>query len=621
MIRRLFLTLVLAAGVLTLTATAAPAVDIIPGIGDGPNAPTPQQPDEGLSGKFIDAPDPLPPATADPFRPGSPYSVFDVYGFAGTRGNTYDLGSATNPGNWVDIAGAKQNTMWENLWVGMATTFSGLGHSTQEQAYAPSWLNVFDSISDRLNEVVGGRIFWRYMPFGLLIAAAMIIFAARGKADLAGASGTLAWVLVVIVVAVFVLSMPLWIAQGAQSLMRQVNVEVSATSSDAGVSRTESIADASTSRIYEAVHYDSILNRMLGDADSATARKHGPDLFRGISMSWREAAVCDAAPKSDRCESIYEDKATLFEETAEKVKDEDPRAYEWLQGKHGRGGTAFAELIAAGSAETWRIVSSIVVMVAVGLLVCLAIAFPVGAVATVIPGLEHIGKGMLNGAARAIGKGLGFGVFAVLWNLVVQAVLDPGLDMAWWLQVLVLLLLTVATLFALAPHRAILSMISLGKYGSGPTVAGKAFSKLLDYESIKHANKEALEEAADEPADETRYSVPKASPPPAPQPDVDIPQRSPWGVPRHRTVAHAEVQAPERLALPASPVLIEAEAPPEEPRQVRVATGRRTDAVYRHEDASPMHRERPVLYVLEPVMGEDGEHVYQRPDDRVGSVR
>src|SRR5215217_7527995 len=63
----------------------------IPGLPDGKDAPTPEVPGRGVVGFFESAPKELPPP-GDPWAPNSNTTIYEQYGYAGLRFNTYDLG-------------------------------------------------------------------------------------------------------------------------------------------------------------------------------------------------------------------------------------------------------------------------------------------------------------------------------------------------------------------------------------------------------------------------------------------------------------------------------------------------------------------------------------------------
>src|SRR5262249_17752318 len=90
-------------------------------------------------------------------------------------------------------------------------------------------------------------------------------------------------------------------------------------------------AVAAASSVHESIFYQNWLAGKFAGADSPTARKYGPALFKSQALTWREAAILEHDPQ--RGQQIIEDKQQRFEDIADKVQEEDPAAYEYLTGK------------------------------------------------------------------------------------------------------------------------------------------------------------------------------------------------------------------------------------------------------------------------------------------------
>lgn len=562
--------------------------------GSTPTPPLPAKPTDGNTGDLTVRPNPVPPLGANPWAPGSKWSVYQVYGYAGLSVNTYDAGCGDPvSGNLAKLAAGTQNKI-----IGTSTWFSALTGHAQDQAYSPTWLGIFGNLATAVHDAITNRVFWRYVPVGLLVAAVALLVNFGGKADLSGSTRAIGLGLLFLLVALFVLPAPTMVAAAAQKALAQVTLELSAGTSNTGRSSDANAASVASARVYEAVHYDKWLARTFGSATSATATKYGPDLFRAGAMSWAEADVCNTAPDGGACKAIIKAKGDLYTKTAAAVKAADPVAYSWLQGSQDGTGYSVSELAASVSADLFRLLAALVVAVAVASLVILALAFPAAAPLIVAHPWHRVGVSMLNAGKSALLYGVGFGAVAVLWTMVVQAVLSPALGLHPVDQVVVLALLTVAVLIALHPLGAIVSMLSFGrrhKSGAVKWALDKGVTAFAAAKGVEWGNRHSrpdVDQQQEEPARSVRF-VAEPTPPLPPPDDVKV-GRVVGGEP-------AVTSGPVPSSTTVAPM------PPSPPRH---------DFYQRHETTP---REAPL--VVDPEVGEvynvtTARDSYQRPADR-----
>jgi hypothetical protein len=83
--------------------TSTHAVHAVPDILGCTSAPTPEVPGRGVVG-FFESPPKTPPVAADPFVANSTTSIYEQYGYAGLRWNTYDLGCGPDLARSPDAA-------------------------------------------------------------------------------------------------------------------------------------------------------------------------------------------------------------------------------------------------------------------------------------------------------------------------------------------------------------------------------------------------------------------------------------------------------------------------------------------------------------------------------------
>lgn len=559
-------------------------------------------PKDGVAGSIISKPNPLPPADADPFAKGSKWSMYQVYGYAGLGPRTYDVGCS--PG---DVANAAIETSLVGKIVGASTAFSAMAGAAQEEAYSPSWLTVFSNLSDAVHSAISDKIFWRYTPVGLVVAAALLLVSFGRKADLAGSSRAIGLGLLFLVVALFVLPYPMMVATAAQKALSEVNLELTAGTGDGADTSSQSAAVAASSRVYDVVHYRQWLTRTFGNPDSPTARQYGAALFRAGTGTWSDLAMCEQTDKTS-CQKMTDAKVKQYEDVAGKIKDADPVAYNYFRGVNDTTGSAVVELVSAFCADLFRLLAAVVVAVAVASLVILALAFPVAMPLIVAHPWHGIGLTMLNAGRSALLNAAGFGAVAVLWAMVVQAVLSPALGLTWFWQVVVLGLLTAAVLMALHPIRAVVGMLSLGAYsehgrGLMKFAVDKGATALAAAKGVEWGGKRS---EGEEPAEALAPGY-VAAPSPAPMP---APVRQPTSEAAPEATTGQVVAGP---ALPAGHDSGTTDATVES-----LSAPKRARKDYYQRPASP---QEAVAYEMP-----DGERVfgvtsarspYQRPDDLV----
>lgn len=75
--------------------------------------------------------------------------------------------------------------------------------------------------------------------------------------------------------------------------------------------------------IVRSTQYSAWLSGAPGNADSATAAKHGPDLFKATHLSWAEAETYQTDPSGELAEAVMT-KQEQFTQIAAEIERSDP---------------------------------------------------------------------------------------------------------------------------------------------------------------------------------------------------------------------------------------------------------------------------------------------------------
>jgi hypothetical protein len=466
MTRRLLAVLALTVGLLIVNPTAAVA------IGDCKEAPTPEVPGRGMSGFFMNAPDKLPPEQ-DPFAPQATTTMYEQYGYAGLRWNTYDLGCGADIARSPD---AVIGTAMSNWLMNLPTSFAALTSSVTGAAFEPTWLGAFDPMIDNVSSTLYQRLFSPWMPVMLVLVGILLLIRAR-RASLASTAAAVGWAVVVLVLAVVLFRWPVVAGHFADDTVTSTVGSVTG-----GLNNNSDVRPsvAASSNVHESIFYQNWLAGQFGSSDSQTARQYGPELFKAQALTWREAAILESDP--ERGQQIIEDKQEQFEEVAADVKEADPAAYEYLMGKQSdtRVGYAILGTVATLLALPFLLVSALLLMGSFLIVRLAVMLFP--AFATL--GLFPPARGLVIGTGRVVGAALVnavvFGVGAAVTVLGLGLILDPDSRLPNWLALVLMPLFSFVMWFALKPFRRLTAMAgpNTNPFGEAAESFGKQSRRL-----------------------------------------------------------------------------------------------------------------------------------------------
>lgn len=399
------------------------------------DAPAPEPPQVGFAGLLTSPP--AEPSAGDPFAdPTIP--IHHVYGTS-WNWKTHDIRGVTP----MDCLSTTDSAMYEfnsatgNLMlsfagglIGVLDTLERLARES-DMAWFGEWIG---TVTAAVGPIImgGGTVSgWQVglLPLALIVAGIVVAFRAR-RADASEAFRAFAIALVCVALAGVVFSTP-----GAAS--RAVDDAVTTTAEVSGSAFSASLTDG----VNRNALYTAWVAGAFGSAQSRVAVEHGPALFDATHYKWVEQAAIDADPAAK--ERIDAAKAEKFEAVASAVEAADPAAYEWLQGKGERTGTALFALFALALMGWFALVAFVTILVARVMMQVLVIAAPIAAVAGLLPKGESTLRRMLNlfvAALFAVFKfTLAAGVMAIALGLLSR--LDP---------VTALIFMTLLTMAALA---------------------------------------------------------------------------------------------------------------------------------------------------------------------------
>jgi hypothetical protein len=424
----------------------------IPGIPDCKQAPTPDVPGQGIAGFFSNSPDKI-PATADPFTPDAKTTIYQQYGYAGLRWSTYDLGCGPDAMRNPD---AVIGTAFANWVVQPALALTALTGSVTEVAFDPTFLNVFDPVITQVSTALHDNLFATWIPAVLGLLGILLIWRAN-RASLATSAAAVGWALIVVILATALFRWPVAAGHAADlTVTRTLGTVVQKLDG-----RDEQVdpGTAVASNVVDTILYKGWLAGTLGSADSKTARKYGPDLFKAQALTWSEARLLENDPEAGK--KLIEAKQNQWKDLADKIKDEDPNAYEYLTGQRSdtRVGYAFLSLIATFLALPFLLVSALLLLGCFMIVRLAVMMFPAFATLGAFPHGRGLVTGLGRTVAAAVVNSIIFGIGAGITVSVLGLLMAPSGAPAW-LGLVLMPLFTFVMWMALKPFRRLTSMVS-----------------------------------------------------------------------------------------------------------------------------------------------------------------
>ena len=201
--------------------------------------------------------------------------------------------------------------------------------------------------------------------------------------------------------------------------------------------------------------YRNWLRGLLGSADSETAKKYGMALYDARSLKWDEVEE-HARPTPRLATAALNRKKDQWEKVAEQIKQEDPEAYEYLQGVNGmdRIGAGFIAMLAAFMFAMFDLTASMLVLLGFLIFRWAVIAAPIlGTVGLLRPasaGIRRLGNAVVAAIFNIAIFGTGAAIYLFAVDLIMNTASLPG-----WLQVVLVWLCGVVGWLLLRPYRRI----------------------------------------------------------------------------------------------------------------------------------------------------------------------
>jgi hypothetical protein len=433
--------------------------------------PTPSTPDSGLAGWFAERPK----SSTRSSYPG----LYSDYGYAGYSYTTYDLDNGC-AATLVDPEYKFETTVANGEFM-IATAVIGASNALRERAWDPETLwGWADPLVEQATKAVYEKVFSVFGAITLAIVGLYLIWRSR-QADMGAATTTAGWAILVMVAVTAIAAWPVRSANIAdESLIGTLGVvhdavgprpDVAATCSLGGAAcqdkRPPAVRASDTAT--ETMLYRNYLRGLLGSADSETAKRYGMALYDARSLTWEDAQRLRDNP--DTRAGTLDRKKQQWEKVAEQIKNDDPEAYEYLQGMNGmdRIGAGFIAVLAAVMFAMFDLTASLLVLLGFLIFRWAVIAAPIlGTIGLLRPassGIRRLG----NAVVAAVFNIAIFGTGAAIYLFAVDLIMNTA-SLAGWLQVVLVWLCGVVGWLLLRPYRRITQLG--GKDGARTIAAG-----------------------------------------------------------------------------------------------------------------------------------------------------
>jgi hypothetical protein len=430
---------------------------------------------------------------SEPYDKPGPKGLYTRYGYAGYDYTTYDIGCA----HTIMHPDYKfENTVANGEFM-IATAVIGASNALRERAWNPKAMwGWADPLVERATKAVYLKVFTVFGSITLAIIGLYLLWRSR-QSDLSNAMTTAGWALLVMVVITAIAHWPTWSANVADhTLVGSLGVIHNAVGPPTRDSAPGSCAlapDACTDRrppglrasdtVAEGMLYRNWLRGELGSAEGATAVKYGPVLYDAKSLTWGE--ITDIRDDPKRRQLILDRKQKNWMKVAEQIKEEDPEAYEYLQGTRGmeRIGAGFIAILASLFFALFDITASVLVLLGFLLFRWAVIAAPLlgtlGLLRPASSGLRRLANAVIAAVFNIIIFGTGAAIYLFAVDLVMSTASLPG-----WLQVVLIWLMGVVGWLLLRPYRRI---TQLGGKDSSQAVSSAGSWHRLFFRDVRQA--------------------------------------------------------------------------------------------------------------------------------------
>jgi hypothetical protein len=419
------------------------------------HAPEPAAPDSGFGGWFASKPT---------WQVSGPVGKYSRYGYAGYDYTTYDIGCADtlmHPDYKIETTIANGEFM---IATGVVAGSNGLREKAWDPGQLWSWS---DPLVEGATRAIYQRVFSVFGVVTLAVVGVYLIWRSR-QAHMSAALTTASWAILVLIAVTALAAWPVKSANIADSALVGTlgvvhdavgprTVEPTGPCNDPAPGACEDRrppAVRAGDTAVDTLLYRNWLRGTLGSADSATAQKYGPALYRAKSFSWQDIEAIQSNPA--RRQGIIDAKKRDWMKVGEQIRTEDPDAYEYLRGTKSmeRVGAGFVAILAAIAYASFDIVASLLVLLGFLIIRWAVVAAPalgtVGILRPASAGLRRLVNAVIAAAINVAIFGTGAAVYLFAVDLIMSTASLPG-----WLQVTLVLLCGVVGWMLLRPYARI----------------------------------------------------------------------------------------------------------------------------------------------------------------------
>ncbi len=369
-------------------------------------------------------------------------------------------------------------TEMANIVATPAMWLIALDNSVREYAYRPDsmwgWTNDFVK---RASDALRDRVFTVWGAVVLAVVGLWLLWGARGG-NLSQAAVTAGWAIMVMGLVTAVAAWPMQASTVADSTLTGALGQVSSALSSQDADDKREPAVRASGVLTETILYNQWLRGTLGSADSDTAKKYGPALYKAKAISWAEAQEMRKGEKERT--KILDRKKAEWTAAASAIEKEDPDAYTYLKGEKGseRVGSSMLALISALVVTPFDIMASLLILVAF-LIIRLAVAFlpAIGTIGILKPAAAPL-RGLLRTVMAALINCVIFGCGSAVFLLAVEVITGTN-SLAGWQQVLLLWLTGLILWLLLRPYRRLTQLTGMDPFGELAGGLGKMHKKVF----------------------------------------------------------------------------------------------------------------------------------------------
>lgn len=418
-----------------MAANADATVATIPTGRDCLRPPTPESPTVSVPSWIDPGPENAP--DGDAFDPNSGTTLYDKYGYAGYMAHIFDPGCLDGT-RVYDFMNDQANTYMQS-----SLAWTAISVRLTRTVMGGTFGSIWDPMQKEAARITGNGLFIPLLGVGIAVTGLYVMAQAK-RGDVAEQSKSVMGAVMILVVGAAVVAFPVTVGAKVDEGMTAAFSAANQLLTTNGGEQPRDAADMVASNMVSSVAYNTWAAETFGQNGPA-AEKYGPELFKSGVFSRAEQREIDADPS--KAGRMIDGKKDAYKDTARKVQEEFPQAYEALAGNDtkSRAGHALVGGLSTAAALfflCYCLVRTMWAMVVTRVGIGLA---PMISVFTQVPSFQHIALEALTWVAEAVGKAILFGfVFAVFLAGGIGGIMDPSSEMHPAMKAFALIMMTVA---------------------------------------------------------------------------------------------------------------------------------------------------------------------------------